>query len=207
VRASAVSTRYSHGDDEQLSIASDQETADGCLYVGSFAPGGTFNQTASTFAFDGEASASASFRAHPQQQYSDVSRSLEVEESLFDEQSHDYDDGVEQPPQPQQQQQQLPQQQVQQPQQRRQWSQPADAVQQQQQQQQRNRRSVDSLLIEDRHAGGSAAASVSSSLAEPGPLRQASGMRCAAPAVVMCPHVCHLKLHVSIAWDQQAVLP
>jgi hypothetical protein len=55
-----------------------------------------------------------------------------------------------------------------------------------QQQQQRNRHSVDSLLGEDRRAGGSTAASVSSSLAEPGPLRQASGMRCAASAVGMC---------------------
>jgi hypothetical protein len=171
VRASAVSTRYSH-DDEQMSIASDQETADGSLYVGSFAPAGPFNQTSSTFAFGNVASASASFESHPQQQYSDVSRSLEVEESLPEEHSQGYDEDLHHP----QQQQPAQQQQVQQPQQRRQWSQqPPDPVQRQ-----RSRHSVDSLLDNDRHA----AVSVSSSLAEPGPLRQASGTPCA--AVVLC---------------------
>jgi hypothetical protein len=49
---------------------------------------------------------------------------------------------------------------------------------------QRSRSSVDSLLEDERHAAGSAAASVSSSLADPGPLRQASGMHRA--DVVLC---------------------
>lgn len=164
VRASAVSTRYSH-DDEQMSIASDQETADGSLYVGDFAPAGPYQQTASTFAFENEASVTASFESQPRQQYGDVSRSLEVEESLPEEHSKDIDDH------PHQRQQQAVQQQpAQQPQQRPQWSQQSPEPVQRQ----RSRRSVDSLLELDRHAAGSAAASVTSSLAEPGPLRQPS---------------------------------
>lgn len=170
VRASAVSTHYSQ-DDEQLSNASDQETADGSLYVGSFAPVGPFHQTVSSFALNGDANASGSLRSHPQQQYSDVSRSLEVEESLLEEHSHDYDEGLLLPQQPQQPPQQ--QQQVQQPQQRRQWSQPPTAAMQRS----RSRRSVDSLLDEDKLANCSAAVSVSSSLAGPGPLRQAPGVQ------------------------------